>query len=384
MDDSAGPGVIAVFLLSPRPHIESKQPAADIELEWVWVQGLSIPKTHIFGFSVKPYKWIRFVAGALLGAKGILCDSLDTNAVEIDYDRPLIPGDSALYYHTDPTEQERFFPLDPSLACSSSSCNASSTSSRFQTFRNNVVARDVTCVLSGTRTNLCEAAHLISHTKGNDYIEALTAARSGGSETIDHIDDIRNGILVSPTLHKLLEKQHVAFLLTPNFAMSTSDVNPGLLPDVKRWTVHDFEYVLDPTLQDSPHNQPLRVPADESQWPPRVLFDTTYASVVARYFGHEDFAAFVREHWQSRLYPGGRRNRRDIGQAELHLRRAQERADGLEEMDPLDMIFCISQIARPPPTAEHEQRLIIGQRTVEAARHTELEQKVASWLGTVT
>ncbi|OBZ79022.1 hypothetical protein A0H81_00089 [Grifola frondosa] len=405
MDDSVT-GVIDVFLLSPRPHIEGEQPGADNELEWVWVHGLSIPKTHLYEFSVKPYKWIRFVAGALLGVEGILCDSLDNNAIEIDYDRPLIPADSSLYFHTDPTEHERILPLDPSLACSST-ITGSSTSLHFQRFMGDIVTRDVRCVASNLVADECEVVHLIGHSKGHDYIRALTATRSGGSETIDDINDTRNKILVNHSLHTCLAQRQAAFLLTPNFAMSTSDVGTVLPPDVNRWTVHDFKRAFHPqeVVEDRihslcvPHKQPLRVPADESQWPPRVIFDAVYASTVARHFGHEDFAAFVRNHWQCRYYSGGRANAHGGGKAELYCQRTQkdktmtehkEQREGRsnerhdrEEMDPLDMIFSISQFARAPPKAERHERQVTEQMTVEAAKHAELDQKVNSWLGAV-
>ncbi|OBZ71081.1 hypothetical protein A0H81_08549 [Grifola frondosa] len=173
--------------------------------------------------------------------------------------------------------------------------------------------------------------------------------------------------------------------------MSTSDVDAGLSPDANRWTVHDFKGVLDPDVLDRtrsadiPHKQPLRVPVDESQWPPRVIFDSIYASVIARYFGHEDFTVFARNHWQSRHYPGSHRNTCDKERREGRLNQRHDRADAIEEeMDPLDMIFCISQFTRAPQKAEQCERWTMEQLAMEAAKRAELDQKVTSWMRAVT
>ncbi|KAL6297957.1 hypothetical protein BKA93DRAFT_813180 [Sparassis latifolia] len=382
------------------------------ELEWEWVRCLKIQKACILEFSPKPYKWIRFITGVVLGAEGILCATDNADALEIDYDRPLIDGNFSLYFHVTPAELSRMFPLDPDIA-DPYSATGTTTQARCAGFRDEVEGRDVGCVASDSLARNCDAAHFIGHSKGDIYIKVITNARSRDEDKddcIDDIDDIRNGLFVETTLHRSLASRGVAFLLTPNFAMSTNDVDPTLQPDEQRWTIHSFEAVFDPDFRHNrmynllvPHGQALRLPVDRTSWPPGILFDAVYAAAVMKYFSHEDFSAYLSQHWQGHFYLGSIGNTHadgDIVQIEREreqnaMKKAQqkrERAErrekgcteggGKEQMDIYDMLLLLPQIVRRPPTAEQRERHLAEQRESELAKRKELEHKVTSWLHT--
>ncbi|GBE87601.1 hypothetical protein SCP_1102780 [Sparassis crispa] len=407
MDDSAAESeIITVIAQLARPHAtEEEGSEGDVrvrELEWEWVRCLKIQKACILEFSPKPYKWIRFITGVILGAEGILCATDNADAIEIDYDRPLIDGNFSLYFHVTPAELSRMFPLDPYIAepyCAT----GSTTEACCDGFRDEVEGRDVRCVASDALAVMCDAAHLIGQSKGDICIKVLTNARSRDedkNDCIDDIDDIRNGLFVVSQLHRALGRRGVAFLLTPNFAMSTNDVDPTLQPDEQRWTIHSFEAVFDPDFRHDrvcniaiPHGQALRLPVDRTSWPPGILFDAVYAAAVMKYFSHEDFSAYLSQHWQGRFYLNGdmaqiehERERNNMKKAQQKRERAERREKGDIEgggkMDVYDMLLLLPQIVRRPPTAEQRERHLAEQRESELAKRKELEHKVTSWLHT--
>ncbi|KAF8911439.1 hypothetical protein CPB84DRAFT_916297 [Gymnopilus junonius] len=131
-------------------------------------------------FSRKPFKWIRYVMGAILGAQGDLsnsssCDSYDA----IDHDAALPSESTVLYYHTTDEEKLRMFPVDPNIYndvpahtsadfASSSSSSSSETTPRRSQF-SSIVAERVGkhCVLTGLKEIVCDAVHLLPRSKGD-------------------------------------------------------------------------------------------------------------------------------------------------------------------------------------------------------------------------
>ncbi|KAL6297954.1 hypothetical protein BKA93DRAFT_813170, partial [Sparassis latifolia] len=343
-----------------------------------------------------------FITGVVLGAEGILCATDNADAIEIDYDRPLIDGNFSLYFHVTPAELSRMFPLDPYVAepyCAT----GSTTEACCDGFRDEVEGRDVRCVASDALAVMCDAAHLIGQSKGDICIKVLTNARSRDedkNDCIDDIDDIRNGLFVANLLHRALASRGVAFLLTPNFAMSTNDVDPTLQSDEQRWTIHSFEAVFDADLRRNrvyniviPHGQALRLPVDRTSWPSGILFDAVYAAAVMKYFSHEDFSAYLSQHWQGRFYLDGdmaqiehEREQNVMKKAQQKRERAERREKGDIEgggkMDIYDMLLLLPQIVRRPPTAEQRERHLAEQRESELVKRKELEHKVTSWLHT--
>jgi len=147
-------------------------PNTEVDLDptnWEWKETLAFPVSRLndLGFSSKPYKWIRYAIGIVIGARGELCTERDLpNPVPIDYDSGLSAVPIDLYYHTTDQEKRHIFPIDPKLA-DTRTVTSSGTSSRRDGFRDDVEDRDGSCVVTGVTGLLCQASHLLPHSKGS-------------------------------------------------------------------------------------------------------------------------------------------------------------------------------------------------------------------------
>ncbi len=136
---------------------------------WEWKQSLAIPVNRLndLQFSLKPYKWIRYATGIVIGARGELCTECDlSNPVPIDYNSGLRAVSMDLYYHTTDQEKRHMFPLDPNLA-DTRTMTSSRTSTARDNFHGDVEGRDGSCVVTGDPGEVCDAAHLLPHSKGD-------------------------------------------------------------------------------------------------------------------------------------------------------------------------------------------------------------------------
>ena len=103
---------------------------------WEWKEFLAFPFSRLndLRFSLKPYKWIRYATGIVIGVRGELCAERDLpNPAPIDYDSDLSAVSIDLYYHTTDQEKRRIFPVDPKLA-NTRTVTSSWTSSRRDCF----------------------------------------------------------------------------------------------------------------------------------------------------------------------------------------------------------------------------------------------------------
>ena len=93
------------------------------------------------------------------------------------------------------------------MAKATSTSMSGSISARESTFRTNLEARDQTCLFTHTSALFCDAAHIIGHAKEphlssiplNRFVEQADTE----DETLSDIDSIRNGMLISMTLHRV-------------------------------------------------------------------------------------------------------------------------------------------------------------------------------------
>ncbi|TFY80737.1 hypothetical protein EWM64_g3276 [Hericium alpestre] len=99
------------------------------------------------------------------------------------------------------------------------------------------------CLFSQASKNVCEVTHIVPYSKGDLYIETLMrrrmqAAAAAGLTTaslITDIDDPRNALNINANIHNTLfrvpvpNRDSVAILVTPNFAMETTDIPPSPL-----------------------------------------------------------------------------------------------------------------------------------------------------------
>jgi hypothetical protein len=111
--------------------------------------------------------------------------------------------------------------------------DASDLTSRRADFRQGVIARDSTCVITGQPPNLCDACHIVPHSKGNNvrplkfydlamfsffnkYMSNAVRHRGGTDDPVNNlndIDDIRNGLLLNKLLHVFIGTGESAFLM---------------------------------------------------------------------------------------------------------------------------------------------------------------------------
>ncbi|KAI0246989.1 hypothetical protein BJV78DRAFT_1249580 [Lactifluus subvellereus] len=396
MADPSPIQVIRVHAQFPKvliPHTE-----LDLSLDnWVWAHCLTFPidKLNDLLFSSKPYKWIRYATGSVVGARGELSTECAL-PIAIDYDSPLSSVSIDLYYHTTNEEKLCIFPLDPSLA-NTRIVTSSQTSTRRDNFRADVEERDGRrCVVTSAPHNQCDAAHLLPHSKGDMYIETFSTHRrrdtSGENDIVQDIDNVRNGLFVNVIIHCILG-QHVAFLKTPNFAMDMTDVDLNADGAEERYTTHVFDRSQWPFA--IPPGLPIQVPSNMSAWPPATLFDAVYASAVIYHFGvaMDD----VLKMWGNVFQPGGpttaahtddkhRRNQADADEENYNEQKpARERRYGRRGMrgrfDGFDALMMLPFMMMP---AEKVREYLKGCEEMAAAAVREgLEEKVNSWRGGV-
>lgn len=152
-------------------------PNAEIDLNpenWEWERCLYFPVRRLreLDFSRRPYKWIRYATGVVVGARGDLCRDRDSpNPVPMDYDSDLPTESIYLYYHIPDQQKRQMCPIDPYLdkpkTGLSTQTSTRQTSARGSQFRKAVLGRDERCVLTGDPPRICQAAHLLPHSKGN-------------------------------------------------------------------------------------------------------------------------------------------------------------------------------------------------------------------------
>lgn len=163
---------IQVHALFPRPTSPGiNLTSVDIEtdaVDWRWIHCLTIPLEtyNYFQWSRKPFKWIRFAIGVVIGAQGHLSSTRDA-AAPVNYDDGLPTEFLDLYYDVDADERRRMFPTDPRLQNTNPETITSSSDS-WGEFSGEIKQRDGSrCVLSESHESLCNAAHLLAHSKGD-------------------------------------------------------------------------------------------------------------------------------------------------------------------------------------------------------------------------
>jgi hypothetical protein len=160
----------AISVSSQFPKIVVPDTELDLNpTNWEWKECLTFLVSELddLRFSSKPYKWMRYATGIVVGANGELCTEPDLlNPVPIEYDTGLSAISINLYYHTTDQKKRRMFPIDPVLA-NPRTVTTSWTTSRRANFCDDVQERDGSCVVTGDIPRYCDAAHLLPHSKGD-------------------------------------------------------------------------------------------------------------------------------------------------------------------------------------------------------------------------
>ena len=78
---------------------------------WTWVHCLTFELAALneLHFSSKPYKWIRYATGIVVGAQGDISSERNSPDNVMNYDDDLISTSANLYYHISPAERQKMF-----------------------------------------------------------------------------------------------------------------------------------------------------------------------------------------------------------------------------------------------------------------------------------
>ncbi|KAI0294650.1 hypothetical protein B0F90DRAFT_1755259 [Multifurca ochricompacta] len=373
-----------------------KKPGSNIDpgpSDQNWILALRIPTNKV---PFRCYKWVLFAISVVTGAQGTLSTRPYT-LHPVDFTGGLPTENVSLYYHISEEEKQRMLPIDPEPRLINTNVTSSVATTRQQYFHDSLVLRDGSCVLTGCSKLLCDGAHLISHCKGDMYIKNLTRRRSRGDDHVDiveTIDDTRNGILLNKLTHLVLGKD-VAFIVTPNYGMTTEDVDPDESPESPRCTAHFFspesKVLVGRNNQAIDTGSALQI-SDSADWPPTILFDAVYASVVLHHFGTNDFKdALSKFTFTKDTYPRGETELKEMkneqaSEAERRQKQEEEQ-DACQEArrgrrgetreDLLDMLLFVPFANMIPEQLREEVRK--AEEKAQAAEQTALVEKVNDW-----
>ncbi|KZP11462.1 hypothetical protein FIBSPDRAFT_871378, partial [Athelia psychrophila] len=367
---------------TPPPQIKVYIPlpltvALDLNVDptnWRWAHCLTIPleKLAALQLSRRPYKWIRYAIGAVVGAEGVLSTSSDShNAVEED--TVTLPESADLYYHISDEEKRRIFLVD-THARHTNVTSSVQTNLRID-FREDVARRDGgRCILIGYPGYVCDAVHLLPHSKGDEYIETYTKRRSRDPDEEDiirEIDNTRNGLFLNKSAHPALGRD-LAFLVTPNFAMNTTDIDPTASPTAKRFTSHVFDSNIPPAFFKGSFQI-----SDTSESPPAILFDAVYASAVLHHFGAPTLENDISAAWKDALCPTMNvKTKQD--QDQERDKRHEVRREARQRFDAFDVILALPYIL----TSREEVQAVLTEAkdNAEAAEQSCGREKVDAWM----
>ncbi|KAF8235720.1 hypothetical protein L208DRAFT_1422326 [Tricholoma matsutake] len=205
--------------------------------------------------------------------------------------------------------------LDPDLMDMRTS-DASAISTSQGKFREDVTARDGTCVMTGTGEGF-QVCHIIPHAKGHQvcseylfnctepsfqakYMINLAKHRHEAfNPPLNDINDIRNGILLALQLHDAFGASQVAFLQTPNFAMTVNDMDLVMQPSAAQ-----VGFIMQPSIADKRLTF-QHFNTHDIIWPPPLIFDVAYGCAALKTWGVAAFTVLARNHTEDIYYDNG-------------------------------------------------------------------------------
>ncbi|KAH8112432.1 hypothetical protein DFH11DRAFT_1728611 [Phellopilus nigrolimitatus] len=315
-----------------------------------WLTVLEIPIDMLPHFSSKPRKWLDYLGYALTGSDGTLSQLRDVEAVACDLDVPIAPGE-VYYFHA----SGNIVFIDPDVFTTVSSHSSQARESGFR--------------------NVCDAAHLLAHAKGNEYIKLLTSMRTHEQLVIEEIDDPRNGLFVFSGIHKLMGIGSLAFLQTPIRSLKSSDIHEHAEPDAYRLTTHIFSEDSDARQYHHHGKAASRRSPLPDDWPPEVIFTTLYASAALRIWGKKDCKTRLAGITRKDYYPNDLQDK-SAKDEEKKLRREERmkrKQQEPREPDGQDMIMALWSIF-------HDKAIERAKEAAESKSKQRSTEKVTSWL----
>lgn len=166
--------------------------------------------------------------------------------------------------------------------------------------------------------------------------------------------------------------------------MDTADVDPAAiaLPREKRYTTHLFlpgDTFLLGGLGAPPSGTPIQI-SDSPDWPPTILFDAVYASVVLQHFGTQTLKDVVSSTWDKVFYPSGVVNRAHADYYTEEWKEKQRRKDeeALSRPDTFDMLLAIPYAFADQDKVDAYFRKV--EQRAEQAEQRRAQDKVTAWL----
>ena len=130
---------------------------------WPWIHYLTLPveTLNTLHLSRRPYRWILFAIGVVVGAQGVLSAGPNSN-LDLDFVGPLTESADLYYNH-----KWRMFPVDPDIGRTHDT--SSVYVARGVPSHDRVTERDIKrCVVGSMMEWHCDAVHLLPHTKGDE------------------------------------------------------------------------------------------------------------------------------------------------------------------------------------------------------------------------
>ncbi|KAJ7125904.1 hypothetical protein C8R44DRAFT_913091 [Mycena epipterygia] len=271
-----------------------------LQIEGHWRPLLEIPGPELARFSLRPIKWLRYLGWCIHGQPGWLSTTPGGPEVVGDTSQTWII--TTLIWHIVPA---RFIDVN---ASDDRTSNSSQHSQRSAAFRQDVINRDVACIVTEAPPNDCTACHILPHSKGDEYISSLSSLRADQEESpVVEIGDIRNGLLLFNGLHRPFGDGEIAFLFTPNPYLLPDDISSHAPltaprpPNTARLTLQHIVPQMPPNLIIAPHNRDVRLSSTDMR-PSTYLLHFFYACAILKRWGQSSRPYLLVRDIQSAYY----------------------------------------------------------------------------------
>jgi len=200
-------------------------------------------------------------------------------------------------------------------------------------------------------------------------------------DLLNDINDTRNGILLNTALHPALDKGFIAFLKTPNFALSVDDIpyqQPHTGSPASRFTLQHLQPselgVVIPLV--APHNTDARQPEDVSQWPVAITADLIYGASALKAWGSAALNDYIWAISKDSYYDEGGEEEDEEDEARYNTQSVTKAAINPANQPTLgDMLDVVVALWRQP--AREGERKLPGDDGADVANN---ENKVQTWL----
>ncbi|KAI0289275.1 hypothetical protein BC826DRAFT_630875 [Russula brevipes] len=256
---------------------------------------LQIPLEVIHSLCLRPRKYLLYLGWCVLGIEGVL--AVEPNGNEIVNEGGL--NNQGVYYFVTPEDANLSQAVD--LEVIMTEIQASSESVDLcEKICAQLLERDICCIWTGGTEEIVDAVHIIPFQRSSDWIEIIVRGRSQYDEDIanlDDIDDVRNGMVTNPQIHRLFDRRTVVVLKTPNPILGKDDIpqcldreympEGAVYPANERYTLQSLETLPPDVSVFVPVNRDgaFRGSSDEEK-PSGLLLHYNYGAAAVKVWGH--------------------------------------------------------------------------------------------------